>query len=323
MSTQPEDVFAGLQDAIGGLPNVLGEVLPAVDLPRLLFVRFREDDVLVPELVEVISDQLVNYVIPLAKRRRANVAASTSASGGDQAASTRLQREATRLLVKYNEDNPGRYGELGELISYCVAVHYLNAAQIGSKMSLKTSAQMPVHGVDGLHARMEGDGTITFFVLESKVIPSSTDATRDFCKSAAKYHMDRATRVNELRIVTDLSNLDSLEGEQRDAAKAYFNLYSGDEASLRRRERNVGTLVYSEDAYQQKLPVDGGKPIEIHEQNLMSLYVAKHESISKTLSKQATDAGLDLGKCIVFMIAVPDINELKRMFAENNGHVCN
>jgi hypothetical protein len=321
MATQANNVFEGLQDTIGGLTNVLREAdgTLSLDVPRLLLIRFREDVVLVADFVDVISDQLVNYVIPLAKRRRAAEQGASSASGGDQAAATRLHREAVRLLIKYNEANTGRYGEIGELISYCVAVHFLKAPQIGSKMALKTSAQMPVHGVDGIHARAEDDGTVTFFALESKVIPSATDATREFCKSAAKYQGDRAAQLNELRIASDLSNLDALEGAQREAAKAFFNLYSDGGESLRRRERSVGTLVYSEDAYQNRLPV--GDDMDIHERNAMSLCAAKHPSIAKTLSEQARAASLDLGKCIIFMIAVPDVNELKRVFAQTNGHV--
>lgn len=230
----------------------------------------------------------------------------------------RLFREAKRLLIEYEKANQGRYGELGELLSYAVAVHYLGAAQIGSKMALKTSRGMPVHGVDGLHVRANSDGTVTFFVLESKVMPDAADASRDMVASIAEYRADRSKKLNELRLVTDLSNLDSLTGEQRDAAKSYFNAYEGNGSHLKRRDVHVGSLVFSEDAYQDRLPVDHNKPITIHEEHFENKYKLKHDRLKANLDRQAIAKKLDLGNCIVFMVAVPDINELKRIFAELN-----
>lgn len=316
-----KDLFSTLLDAISGFPNVIREVEPALESPRMLMLRFREDTALIDDFVEVISDQLVNYAVPLQERRHATESGTRSSSGGDFAAASRLRRYARSLLIQYNAADSSRYGEIGELISYCIAVHFLKAAQIGSKMALKTSSEMPVHGVDGLHVRMEDDGSATFFVLESKVTPSATDATREFCKSVAKYQNDRSSRENELRIVTGLSNLDVLEGDARLAAKAYFNLYTEDNASLRRRERSVGTLVYEHSAYKSRLPVDDNKPIDIHEKNAMNLCSESHARIALNLRNHATAAGIDLGKCVVFMLAIPKIEYLKSTFAELNDHV--
>ncbi|KRA41609.1 hypothetical protein ASD72_16225 [Pseudoxanthomonas sp. Root630] len=288
----------------------------------MLFVRFREDEPQLREFIDVLSDQLVNYVIPLAKRKAANAAGAQSSTGADTALHTRLQREATNLLIRYQEENKARYGEVGELISYAVAVRFLDAPQIGSKMALKTSSQMPVHGVDGLHIRLEDDGTATLFLLESKLSPSSSDATREFCDSASKYQKDASARKNELRIITDLSNLDSLPEPLRSEIKDYFDPYAESGASLKRRERHVGSLTFSESSYAQRIPVEQGQSISAHEDHFSSLYAEKSEQISKLLAKQALAKGLDLAKCEVFLIAVPDINGLKTAFAEaNSGHI--
>jgi hypothetical protein len=118
--------------------------------------------------------------------------------------------------------------------------------------------------------------------------------------------------------VTDMSNLDSLTGEQREAAKSFFNAYDGSGSHLKRRDIHVGSLVFSEPAYQQKLPVDHSKPIEIHEEHLEALYKAKHPRFKNNLSNQAKRKNLELGHCIVFLVAVPDINVLKSIFAGLN-----
>lgn len=303
------------------MDNVLKEVAasPPVRQPRLLFLRMREHEPQVYEFAELLSDHLVDYAIPLAKRRQAIAQGVHSKTGGSTVATSRLRREAVRSLVKYSEENKGRYGELGELISYVVAVHFLGACQIGAKMALKTSAEMPVHGVDGLHAKANPDGTVTFFLLESKLTPSAADASREMVDSVSTYQTDRGRKLNELRLVSDLSNLESLEGEQREVAKSFFNVYAGSGRHLKRRDMHLGTLAYSEGAYQETLPRDPNGPIAIHEDHFEALYVAKHGRFKKNLERQAKAKELDLGGCLVFLIAVPEINELKRIFAELNN----
>lgn len=320
MTTKGEDSFDALLEPIEGLDNVLKEVAaaPPYRQPRLLFLRMREHEPQTAELAELLSDHLVDYAIPLSKRQQAIAQGAYSKTGGSHVATSRLRREALRSLIKYSDENRGRYGELGELISYVVAVHFLGAGQIGAKMALKTSAEMPVHGVDGLHARANPDGTVTFFLLESKLTPNAADASREMVESVSTYQADRGRKLNELRLVSDLSNLESLKGEQREAAKSFFNVYAGSGAHLKRRDMHVGSLVFSEDAYKQKLPRQPDRPITIHEEHFEALYSAKHDKFKKNLEKQAAGKSLDLGGCLVFLIAVPDINELKKIFAELN-----
>jgi len=317
--TNAKNGFGGLLDPIHGVDNVLKEVTvtPLLEQPRLLFLRMQH----VPQvnaLAELLVDQLVNYVIPLRKRREAFAHSNNSATGGDMAAVSRLRREAKRLLLTYNQKHPGRYGEVGELIAYVVAVRYLGAAQLGAKMALKTSSEMPVHGVDGLHGSQANDGSVLFYLLESKLIPNATDASREMVDSIAEHQADRGRMLNELRLVSDLSNLDSLEGEAREAAKSFFNSYAGNGSHLRRRDIHVGSLVFSESAFQDKLPRDLKKPPEIHEEHLEKLYAAKHDAFRKNLKNQADAKSVDLGGCIVFLVAIPDVNEFKRIFAELN-----
>lgn len=315
-----ESAFNELLDPIDGIENVLKEVeaTPRLEQPRLLFLKMHAEEPQVDALAELLTDLLVNYVIPLKKRQQANAAGSTSRTRGDTTMHGRLYREAKRSLVKFEEANKGRYGELGELLSYAIAVHYLGAAQVGSKMALKTANGMPVHGVDGLHARPNADGTVTFFVLESKMTPDATDASRQMVESMSEYRADRGKKLNELRLASDFSNLEALTGEQREAAKSFFNSYEGNGKHLKRRDVHVGSLIFSEEAYQDRLPADHTKPIGIHEARVEALYAAKHAGFKRNVDHQAQANKLDLGNCVVFLIAVPDVNELKRIFAALN-----
>lgn len=320
MTAVRETAFDELLDPIDGIENVLKEVTaePKLEQPRLLFLRMHAEEPQVDALAELLTDLLVDYAIPLKKRQQANVVGINSKTRGRTATHMRLYREAKRLLIEYEEANRGRYGELGELLSFAVAIHYLGAAQVGSKMALKTSRGMPVHGVDGLHVRPNEDGTVTFFMLESKIVPNAADASRDMVESITDYRADRGKKLNELRLIHDLSNLDALSEEQREVAKSFFNVYEGSGSHLRRRDIHVGSLVFSEDAYKDRLPVDHSKPITIHEDHVEEQYKAKHSRFMENLTRQAEAKKLDLGNCIVFLIAVPDVNELKRIFSELN-----
>lgn len=314
------DSFEALLDPIDGMDNVLMEVhaTPRFEQPRLLFLRLQANKPQLHELAELLTDLLVDYAVPLAKRRAANGEGAGSRTGGSTAPYGRLRREAKSLLIKYSEAHKSRYGELGELLAYAVAVHFLGAAQIGSKMALKTAAGMPYHGVDGLHARANDDGTVTFFLLESKLIPDATDATRDMIKSVAEHQSDRARILNELRLATDLSNFESLSGEQREAAKSFFNIYKGNGNHLLRRDVHAGSLVFNEAAYQNLPALDHSKPIGIYEDSVEKAYAAKHVQFSGNLVRQAIDNKVDLGSCVVFLVAIPNIDDFKRIFDELN-----
>lgn len=320
MTNARTTAFDGLLDPIVGIDNVLKEVEedPKLDQPRLLYLRMHEEQPQLQLLAELLTDLLVDYALPLTKRRQANLASAASRSGGSMAAQARLVREARQLLLKFTEEHKARYGELGELLSYAIAVHYMGAAQVGSKMALKTNSNMPVHGVDGLHVRANQDGTITFFVLESKIVPNATNASRDMIDSISEYQADRAKLLNELRLVNDMSNLDALEGAQREEAKSYFDAYSSTGNYRKRRDVHLGSLVISEKAYRDKLAHDAKAEHDAHERHLESLYKAKHQRFRDNLARQAEAKNVNLDKCVVFLIAVPDVDELKRAFAALN-----
>ncbi len=70
MNSSVTDPFAELAEKVHGVEGVLREIanLDPKSQIRLLFVRFREDEPQVANFVELLADQLTNYVIPLRKR---------------------------------------------------------------------------------------------------------------------------------------------------------------------------------------------------------------------------------------------------------------
>lgn len=86
--------------------------------------------------------------------------------------------------------------------------------------------------------------------------------SEQFSKSVSGFESDRNSRRNEYRILQDLSNLESLEGEERKKAIQYFDPYSNESSNV--RERFVRIIAYNEESYKSKIAIDDESPLSIH-----------------------------------------------------------
>ena len=277
-----------------------------------LFPRFGEDAPDVQGLAEFLWLQAVNYVIPLRLRQRAKEEMGTSSTGGDLSSASQLVLKTRRTFLEFSEKHPHRASEVGELLAYLVALRYLGAAQIASKMALKTNSNMPVHGLDGIHARFSG-GIMTLYFLESKLAKSAESGTKDYAESVKGFGDNRKQYLLEYDIITDLSNLNALPEEDRNAALEYLDVYGPKKSQ--RIERSVGVICYTDPPlYAEKLPKDEKTPPSAHETALADKLSEKCPSLRELLSKALTKQGVDLMACKVFFIAFPNVDELREMF---------
>ena len=283
------------------------------DLPQvnLLFARFREDSPDIEALAEFLSMQVVNYVIPLKKRKEAVVAASKAAGGADASIFDRLVREARRMLIELNLNSPSRASEVGELLAYLVAQQWLGAFQLASKMAIKTSANMPIHGLDGIHARLEG-GIMTLFFMESKLAGSAKNGMREFSKSISAFALNRKQYLLEYTIISDLSNLDSLKKAARLAALDYLDVYGPKKSH--RIERPVGVICYSEPLFNTKMAKSPTTTPQAHEDEFATRYRAEHAMHRLAFKKVLSAKKLGDGDASVWLMAVPDKDELRTLF---------
>jgi hypothetical protein len=309
-----------LRDRIPDLQNLVGLLEAPIDPthPRLAYIRFRENEPQDKQFAMLLGELLTSYAIPLQRRVNAGSTVADSSTGGDLRAAIRLHKEAVKLFLDYNAANPARFGEVGEVIAFAIASEFLEAPQIASKMTLKTNSQMPLHGTDGLHVRLATDGSMFFYLMESKLAPDANTGIKAFCESAKKFRDDPDAKVNEIRIVTNLSNLDALTGPARAEALAYFDGYDSSKG-LMRRDRHVGALTYTEKAYTKSIPIDDKAPASAHEDHFRSLYAAEQVAHNVRLEKHAKEFGLPLGEYVVFTLAVPDMLKIKEYFAEELG----
>ncbi|EFE1801066.1 DUF1837 domain-containing protein [Escherichia coli] len=285
MNAEDTNSLHKIYNPVYGLSNIvlLAKECQSTDPVKvnLLCLGFKEDLPKDKELAETLFLELVHYCIPhpvLVKRKEL-----ARSEGKDEARLySELAREARSLFMKYklesavkikNGEPPEkfeqrvknanlRYGEVGELISYCIAIHFLKASQLVSKMALKTSSEMPVFGLDGIHATIDSKGTLTVFYLESKMTREFDSGSEQFSKSVSGFESDRNSRRNEYRTLQDLSNLESLEGEERKKAIQYFDPYSNESSNV--RERFVRIIAYNEESYKSKIAIDDESPLSIH-----------------------------------------------------------
>lgn len=277
----------------------------------LLHPRFKEDIPLVSDLAAFLWRQCFFYALPRRKQKKLK-----DSMDADPSMSLEVWRIVKSAFMEYSMKNPSRSSEVAEVIAYVLVQHLLKAPQVAAKMALKTSANMPVHGLDGIHAAFDA-GAMTIFFLEAKLSYAANAGAKAYAESAKEFLSDRKQYLREYEIVSDLGNLDALSGDEREAALEYFNIM--DQPRLKRRERYVGVVCYSEKKnYANKIPVGPG-PIEKHEDHFADLLRSELERFRKAALKHLTANGADPAKCFVFFLAVPDVNQLRRDFYEAMG----
>ena len=282
------------------------------DGPRtfLLHVRFNEDLPKIEDLARYLWEQCFYYALP----RRRQLTLKNEAEK-DPSAMLRVGKAARDAFIAFNEKNPSRASEVAEVLAYCVVQHYLDASQVVAKMGLKTSSNMPVHGLDGVHAKYE-NGALTIYFLEAKLAKSANGGAKDYAESASSFLSNRSQYLREYQIVAELGNLDALNEPERQLALDHFDILG--KPKIQRRERYIGVICYSEKKYEDKLAVTEGS-IDVHEKHFTAIFAAKHSHHRAVALKHLKNNGATPRKCMVFYIAVPDVNALRKSFYQEMG----
>lgn len=97
--------------------------------------------------------------------------------------SMKLSKEARAKFKNWKKNT----GELGEFLLFCFLEGHLNAPKILSKIELKTSSEMYVHGADGLHYLKLPNGNYQLIFGESKLYKSVTQGLRKAFESVSQF----------------------------------------------------------------------------------------------------------------------------------------
>ncbi|MGN5476907.1 HamA C-terminal domain-containing protein [Cupriavidus basilensis] len=125
--------------------------------------------------------------------------------------------------------------EAGELLLYALIEHYLRAPLIVSKMRLKTSTNMPVHGADGLHAGWcEKTDALILYFGESKMHQTFASAMQDAAESVAALVTNKDGRLErELDLRSNFYDLGNFPEKGIEYLLRFLNPFETEEGNRR------------------------------------------------------------------------------------------
>ena len=165
-------------------------------------------------LAAMLAKQVIDYCIP---RSRVNEAVEHFHRTGSTELIVRLGKEATELFVE-----AGTSGEGGELLLYLLLERVLGVPQLICKMSVKTSAEMHVHGSDGIHGKVLPDGTLALYWGEAKLYGDLGAAVRRCFEGVAPYLSDHTGQRRKRDVLLLRDNLDVGDPDLTEALRRFF-----------------------------------------------------------------------------------------------------
>jgi hypothetical protein len=172
----------------------------------------------VSDFARFIGARITNFAIP---RPEIVKALNLGVQIGSTAPVDVLNMKARRLFTKLPKS-----GEGGEVLLSILAETFLQLPQLFTKMVLKTSTEMHVHGSDGIHVGVgQQNGNLAIYWGESKLIENPSSAIRECFSSLAPFLLDAgggdATQERDLQLMRDGISLD--DDELVAALKRYLN----------------------------------------------------------------------------------------------------
>jgi len=172
----------------------------------------------VKDFAKFIGTRITDFAIPRVEINRAIHEAKRT---GSTAPISLLNTKARNLFTKL----PGS-GEGGEVLLSILAETFLRLPQLFTKMVLKTSGEMHVHGSDGIHVGVnDQNGNLAVYWGESKLYKNAAAAVNQCFSSLAPFLLDAggsgAAQERDLQLMRDGLSLD--DPNLLEALKRYLN----------------------------------------------------------------------------------------------------
>lgn len=268
---------------------------------RTHFVAFDASGVpVIEKLALAMALAMVDFCVP---RARVEKAKQELISSGSTAGLVRLTKQAEELFVKAEKS-----GEGGELLLFMLMEQVLGLPQILSKMSLKTNANMHVHGSDGVHAELNSDGVLDLFWGESKLYKSSSAAFTECFTSIAPFLASDSgdARKRDLLLVHDHINVQEADLAAR--LIAYFD--DEDPHSLQVRWNGVCLVGFDHDFYPNLSNIDDQQRRAVRDSA-----ASWHNAVADRLKKNSLlEVRLD-----VFCVPFPSVEALRKAISKAIG----
>lgn len=276
------------------------------------YFAFRGGKPTMEEFVEILSTKLVGFCLPRREIRKAAERWTTMTPPKVMEDAVRLHNRALDLFKKANRQT-NRNGEFGEVIAYLLIESVLKAPQIVAKMSLKTNSQMPVHGSDGIHFRLEKPGgELRLFWGESKCYQSVDDAITSAAASVAE-NLDHGKMSHELFLIEQHADLDAYPEDLKDAILDFLDPYC--EKSNLRIDTSVILIAFDFNAF-AKLKCLAPDAVESTFSNHLDTALPV---LASKLDAALASHGVPIHDLHVFFLPVPSIVSMRAYFQSRIG----
>ncbi len=254
-------------------------------------IKCTADEVRESDFIKLISDLILIYTL-----RKSEYDAI------DPINSRRILRDA-RIKFKQNSKS----GEIGELILFALLESERNATQLLNKMALKTSGNMPYHGLDAIHLGIYEE-EIRLYYGESKIWKDLKAAIQDAVNGLSEFQQNQKRKDLEINLISN--NIDKSKfKEYTEEVLALLDPYNGDKGNL--REVYSIFIGFNWNSLEN---FDLNKLDDI--EKFLQECLSKHsKSIADRCKKQATSTKIN--KIFeFFFIPFIDIEEIERKFRE-------
>jgi hypothetical protein len=216
-----------------------------------------------------------------------------------------LQEEARRLFIDSDTS-----GEGGELLLYFLLEAELKLPQVLCKMPLKTNSKMPIHGVDGVHAGLLGDGKLAVYWGESKLYTDVQSAMTECFTSIAPFLLDDGTGVAHRDLVLVREGLDTGDRELTLKLVQYFT----DDAPERTKLEIRGACLvgFTHDAH--------AHPFEDDEATMLAEVEERVEAWAKSVGTRVASREIEDFEIEFFCMPLPSADKLRKAFNQLLGH---
>lgn len=280
---------------------------------RLHYPAIRDTEATVEELIGTIALYLTHFSLPRKQVEAVYKAQAKLKTPFERhQAISRLEQEARSLFIRARKSSR-RTGEAGELLLYLFTEWLLDAPQIIAKMSLKTSAQMPVHGSDGIHVRFDAkSGRLILFSGEAKFHSNITKAVASAITSI-KAGLSREKMRHEIDLVNRHIDFSGLDGVARTSLLRYLDPF--DNAYNDRLEVVTCLVGFDFTGYADLVATGPDDP----DTNFKTLATAKLREVGPVFARALKNAGLPNQRVELFLFPVPSVSVLRDLFQNQIG----
>lgn len=239
-------------------------------------------------------------------------------SAGNDIEASIIEQRGKQRFVKYAEGKAKNAGEIGELTLFVILEAFLNAPKIASKMKLKTSNAMHVHGADALHATLGDDDILTLILGESKFRKERSTGLKDAIESVKCLISDSLKINKEMELIEANIGHEILDDQLKEKIIKYFGQFTPESNQT---AKTIAILL----GYDRKSLYDGLPSITRPKERIAELEnrYLKHVSeavteFSKILSNE-NNSNFTQVKFLYMLLPFSDLNTLKEQFYKMAG----